>query len=195
MTHHGEEENDRSGLAAPPEKVAAAQERALQHVHRKAVAPGKVVQVERIQPGDAGRNAHVFEADCTEDDPENVGECGREHEIADRSRRCPACLTRVGNRKLLRAASLFAFAGRSSFAWVRHGSSGRKLFWETHYPREFPGAVHLSMENSQHFTSARFHLAVGRVLVGEVAPFKSPVPCDPRPAFLFCSKESSRRLC
>jgi len=49
------------------------------------VAPGKVIEVQRVDAGDAGLNADVLNADGDEDEDQQIGQQGSEHEGADGS--------------------------------------------------------------------------------------------------------------
>jgi hypothetical protein len=49
------------------------------------VAPGKVIEVQRVDAGDAGSNADVLNADGDEDEDQQIRQQGSEHEGADRS--------------------------------------------------------------------------------------------------------------
>ena len=49
------------------------------------MAPGKVIEVQRVDAGDAGWNADVLNADGDEDEDQQIGQQGSEHEDSDGS--------------------------------------------------------------------------------------------------------------
>jgi hypothetical protein len=49
------------------------------------VAPGKVIEVQRVDVVDAGSNPDVLNADSDEDEDQQIGQQGSEHEGADGS--------------------------------------------------------------------------------------------------------------
>src|SRR5215467_3871243 len=90
MAQYSCEQDPGTAPVAASQEISSGEERAPNNVHHQAVAPGKVIEVQRVDAGDAGSNADVLNADGDEGEDQQIGQQGSEHKGADGGFRRPA---------------------------------------------------------------------------------------------------------
>lgn len=90
MAQYSGEQDPGAAPVTSSYEICSGKERAPNNAHCQAVAPGKVIEVQRVDAADAGLNADVLNTDGDEEEDQHIGQQGSEHEGADGSLRRPA---------------------------------------------------------------------------------------------------------